>query len=348
MLADAARICLIACDNGLGHVRRVVGVAGELDRRGARVTVLARSDQAARFAWDARHFETRTSSDAFRRASREACRWHERLPDLGSFDVVVSDNLPEILDCRADALLMGSFLWHLVVEGAAPEYIEASRRRFNSRRPIMIGSGLFATAELKELTRFVDVGLFAREPLPWREKKDLLLACGRSGSCEPETAEAVCSLVARGPGPFERVHVEPRMLPDTPPHWMMPADFSPGMYAGLAAAVIRPGVGTLTDAIHAQCPVYCFYETGNLEMTQNARRIADHGLGFDAGSIDRAIDEAYRNGAAPAGDRSDPDVVPGFDGASKAASYLLTIAERGPDALALVPDSDQCPGENTA
>ena len=334
MLADPARICLVACDNGLGHVRRVVAVAGELDRRGAEVTVLARSEQAARFAWRAHHFETRTSSDALRRGCRETCQWQERLPALGRFDLVVSDNLPEILDHREDALLMGSFLWHLVVEGAAPEYVDAACRYFECRRPIMLGSGLFATAELKELTRFVDVGLFSWEPLPRREKKDLLLACGRSGSCESETVEAVRSLVARGPGPFERVHVEPRALPDTPPNWMIAADFTPEMYARLAAAVIRPGVGTVMDAIHARCPVYCFYETGNLEMTHNARRIADNGFGLDAGSVDRALDEAYRSDTAPAGAVSDASAYLEFDGASKTAKYLLFAAERGSGALA--------------
>lgn len=323
--ADSLSFCFIACDNGLGHVRRVVTVANELAGQGARVTVLARTDQAGRFGWPAQHFETGTSVEALRRGDKNACLWHERLPDLDGYDVVVSDNLPEVLLVREDAVLMGSFLWHLVVEGADAAYLEASQQLVSSRRPAMIGAGLFASPELKAITRYRDVGLFRTAEIPRGDKTDLLVACGRSGSGEEEAAAGVQLLMAMGPGPFQAVHVEPRLLGDSHPPWMRPADFSTWMYSRVAAAIIRPGVGTVTEALQAGCDIYCFYERGNGEMAFNASQIASHGFGFDCGGIDAALQQALNRGTERRLSLEAPRRLR-FDGAQRAARHLLAHA----------------------
>lgn len=314
---------MVACDNGFGHVRRVATVAAEIARRGGEVTVFAREDQARRFGLSVIPFETRTSPGALRRDDAEAWDWHERLPPLGAFDLVVSDNLPEILLQRQDAVLMGSFLWHRALEGLpAPRVARAEE--LLRERPEMLGSGLFAAPELAEITRFVDIGLVTRGRPPRGAHTDLLLACGMSGACESATLKGVESILRRGPGPFRRILVEPRLVPNRPPEWMMRADFSRTMYGDIVAAVVRPGAGTSTDAIHAGCRLFCFYEQGNRELSFNAGRIASHGLGVDAGTVERALELAYSSGMDQC--TSPPAKVP-LDGAASAADHLLRLAE---------------------
>lgn len=278
-----------------------------------------------KFGWRARHFETRTSADALRRGDKQSCEWHRRLPALNDYDVVVSDNLPEVLHVRDDAVLQGSFLWHLALEDVAPEYLVASKRIFAQRRPPMVGTGLFAAPELTGITCYEDVGLIKSMDIPRGERTDLLIACGRSGNCEREATAAVSILVERGPGPFDRVQVEPRLLPDNHPGWMRAADFTPVMYSRLAAAVVRPGVGTLTEALEAGCLVYCFYEEGNQEMAFNAAQIELHGLGFDCRRVDAALSQALSAGKPPHSRTTETGGL-SFDGATRAARYLLDYA----------------------
>lgn len=317
------RIGIIACDNGLGHVRRVALVAEALARQGAAVTVLAREEQGARFGLRVVGMETCTSTESLRRGDDCAINWYSRLPNLDDFDLVVSDNLPEILHVRTDAVLMGSFLWHLVVEGADEKYVRSSQRLLEAYRPLMIGTGLFASDELRRLTRFEDVGLFCRPPVAGAGKTDLLVACGRSGLCEGAVEQALAALLRRGRGPFATVHVEPRLLPADAPAWMTKADFTPGMYARLAAAVVRPGVGTLTELIQAGCPAFCFYESGNREMVLNATRVASAGLGLDCGSVQAALDGALSHGTSPS-PRHDGLPPESFDGAGRSARLLIS------------------------
>lgn len=321
MLKQRIRLCMVACDNGLGHVRRVAMVAAEVARLGGEVTVFARKEQARRFGIVARHFETRTSQEALRRGDPEAWTWHDRLPPLDRYDLVVSDNLPEILLRRPDAVLMGSFLWHMALEGLPPARVNVVERLLRSR-PVMLGSGLFASPSLLEVTRFVDVGLVTIGSSPAGSGKDLLLSCGMSGACEDQVREGVRAILCRGPTPFRRVHIEPRLLPASAPDWMVAADFSRTMYAEIAVAVIRPGVGTATDAIHAGCRLLCFYENGNRELALNAGRIASQGLGDDAGTVENALALAY--GWDGTLSPSTPASL-GVDGASRAAEYLLGL-----------------------
>ena len=70
-----------------------------------------------------------------------------------------------------------------------------------------------------------------------------------------------------------------RRLPAASPDWLVAADFGPGMYGRLVAAVGRPGMGTVTDCLLAGVRVFAFHEPGNEEVALTARRLADLGLG---------------------------------------------------------------------
>lgn len=297
----------------------------ELERlTGASATILARREQAAKFERKVEHFETRTRRNALQSGDPAACRWHERLPSLEGYDVVVSDNLPEVLEIRNDAVLMGSFLWHQALDDIDAAYRQTAERILGAYKPVMLGSGLFATDLLRESTRFVDVGLFRQFTIAPGKGTDLLVSCGYADECLAQTEAAVRSMATRRAPPYDRVHVEPRALPDEYPAWMLPADFSGEMYSSLAAAVLRPGVGTATDALQAGARLFCFYEVGNGELEHNARQIEQHGYGVDCGNAAAALDTALQWGARSVGRKKSMKGLD-FNGAARAAAYIASI-----------------------
>lgn len=324
------KCCFIACDHGLGHTRRVVSVCGALkDHPGITATILARGEQAGRFGGRVEHFETRTTRSALVEGDPDACRWHERLPPLDGFDVVVSDNLPEVLEIRGDAILMGSFLWHQALPDIDAHYRRNAERLLARYRPMMIGSALFATRQLQSSTRFVDVGLFESSPIQPTAGTDLLVACGYTDECLDQTTAAVQALAEGGKPPRGTVHVEPRALPAKHPDWMVPADFSARMYSRLAAAVLRPGVGAVTDALQGGARIFCFYEAGNDELKHNARQLEAYGHGVDCGRAEDAVAAALRwdrdkGTGAPAPTH---DGGLGFQGAVRAAALIAATGE---------------------
>jgi len=284
-----AAFALITCDHGFGHVRRCALIAGELAARGEAVTLFTPSQAVARFGSLAAgvvvvDFATATTVEALRDGRAFASCWTERLPSLDGFDVVVSDNLPEILKVRPDAVLSGSFLWHLVLSGIDPRIAAQAESLLAAHRPRMIASSLFGMPDLAARTRLTTVGLCVAAPRPPSCGDDLLIACGGSAGMESAFRDLVGAVASGPPTPFPIVWVEPRLLPPGAPPWMRPATFDEAMYRRLAAAVVRAGVGTLTDCVWAGARVFATWEPGNAELTFNAGRFAELGIGDAAAS----------------------------------------------------------------
>ncbi len=227
--------------------------------------------------------------------------WHKellKLTKLSEFDLVVSDNLSEILGIRSDAILMGSFLWWEALDGLPAARVETARELVRGLKPRLIGTQIFAGEEIPALTRFEDVGLFGNPAIrfsPKVKKKNALLSTGRGGEMEGQATEFFTD-VARAVKPdFETVFVEPSLLPKNAPSWMKPATFSPSEYETLSAAVIRPGIGTITDALSAGARIFAFREPGNRELERNAKGLETLGVGEDSGEGFKGLQEAWNS-----------------------------------------------------
>jgi hypothetical protein len=144
----------------------------------------------------------------------------------------------------------------------------------------MISTALFSAAYLSIKTRLYNVGLYALGPaVEPTGDRGVLISCGTGGEAKSETKALLNQIAVGEPPEISTVWVEPDLYRSDMPAWIRPADFSPTMYARIAAAVIRPGVGTATDAIMAGARLFMFHEVGNNEMVYNAKRITDAGLG---------------------------------------------------------------------
>jgi len=59
---------------------------------------------------------------------------------------------------------------------------------------------------------------------------------------------------------------------------MIPATFSKEMYSSLLCAIVRPGVGTITDLMASKAKVFAYFEC-NSEMLHNAKKLKHFNLG---------------------------------------------------------------------
>ncbi len=300
-----ANIALIACDNGFGHIRRQSLTARALAARGAEVTLFAPKTAAQHFLGadigESKQirvvdFNTKTSLIRLKNRADDVHCWVDSLPDLDVFSLVVSDNLPEILLLRPDAILSGHFFWHKILDNAGNSYNRLCDELLLKYSPRMISSGFFSSPYINQDTRLHKVGLYGRRHGSGLGKQNLLVSCGRTGNLKTEMADFVFRLRQMGNGPYEQVFVEPDLLPSDPPGWMKAADFSSRMYESLSAIICRPGIGTLTDGILAGARIFCVYETENSELAMNAATVVRAGIGEDCHrpGRDDQMQEAYR------------------------------------------------------
>jgi len=328
------RVALLACSNGMGHARRLLALSLALSAQGAHPVLLAEEHKLRRLCQIYRLAMPEFVSFSSRTEQRDWMAdgvpdWTTNLPDLEGFDVVVSDNLVEVLTFRPDAWLSGSFFWHCALEDFPTAKVTHAESLLRQYQPRMISSSLFAAPYLHSTTRLSLVGLYAFPDTGVRaDKTDFLVSCGTGGGVTEEAGDLVRQL-ASGPQPICRtLWIEPSLYIEGMPPWMQPAPFSPAMYARLACAIIRPGVGTTSDVLLAGARVFSFYEPGNAEMSTNAARVAAAGVGEDCKTALRAWRAAVGFAASPTARQAHYDAAMALnrDGAIQSATLILQEA----------------------
>lgn len=290
------RIALIACDHGFGHTKRCYIYGMELVKRGLQVSLFARGDGLEKFAaiygrspnLQLIPFRTNSHPD---NNQQQWTNWLKELPDLDAYPIVVSDNLPEILEVRKDAMLSGSFLWHLDLPNIDGSYKAQCEELLSKYRPLHLAADFFVSNELKSKSQIIPVGLIGAlgtaTPKADFQSGALLISGGRNSVLKSELSAFVQHLIDATTKPeFTKVWVDSSLLPDRYPHWMQQAPFNEEMYQSLSVAIIRPGVGTVTDCLRNQVFMLTVAESNNLEMETNIQALE---VSFTGRSVDLEV-----------------------------------------------------------
>lgn len=308
MNGSSHSVALIACPNGMGHARRMTGLANSLVSLGCDVSLFLpyyAKDKLKVFSPDKRIKKQFIRINSVEDVIANPAGFMRKIGSLDDFDQVISDNCLEILRFRQDAWLSGSFLWHETgVPWLEHSYILESRALLEDLQPRMISSALFSASYLSGCTRLHEVGLYGADvtPQPNPSNKDsLLISCGLGGPLERETADFVSWLAKRDlpTSVIKRVWVDPSLVPKASPTWMQPADFSSAMYASVRASVVRPGVGVVTDSLSHSAKIFAFFEDQNHEMRDNAAKLEASEIGKLCSSVLEACQLAISYANSP-------------------------------------------------
>jgi len=327
-------VALIACSNGLGHVRRCLVLSLELIRNNANVTLFAPIKSVNKLTESIEEkrlsiidFCTDTSIENL--LDYNSTSWIKKLPNLSQYDIVVSDNLPEILYLRADAWISGSFLWHESLINFPKEEKQRINHLIKDSKARLISSEILTPSYMHQFENLHKVGLYSGSlrskncsPVA---KKDLLISIGLGGNLAFEIKNFIEEIASLKDLPFNTIWIEPRICPDNRPEWIKPATYDNDMYSSIISAIIRPGVGTITDCLYNKCKVFMFFEPDNLEMQSNANLLQKLELGENCKSFQDACDKAlaYSSNKKMINHFENLAAKINFKGAKEAAKILL-------------------------
>ena len=280
---------IIACDHGLGHIRRCALMARALYRAGERVVLYApigkynhlRRAILSISGLNVIDFSTNTSMTLMRQDVGKAIKWIYSLPQLDKYDSVICDNLPEILSIRPDAVLSANFFWHEVIPDVSEAYSLYCWDLLDRFRPTILGNELFAMDSVRSQTGYTVVGLYKNPELSALSsanqsiaRNNLLVSCGSTTKARDQFEPIVSSLMNKGPRNYDKVLFDPVLMPSNRPSWLFEADYTSDMYSTLNAAICRPGLGVVTDLLTVGARIATVYEPDNLEMAHNAKVIS--------------------------------------------------------------------------
>jgi|688.fasta_scaffold90004_3 hypothetical protein len=280
---------VIVSANGFGHLRRQLEIASELLQRNTNLHInlaLTESQYRRFFHW-IREFGSRVTtfpgltenSPQWRTTARDftdknLSGWLSEFQRNNAFmesDNVLSDNLGEILACRPDAWLSGSFLWSDVLDCYSSEnkscctFVIRERQLLSRFQPQMLANQFLLTPGVRSYTAAVLIGWIFREPetpKP-RNRNNILMVGGGTKSLQDLISQLTLRLRRLG------FIVTSDLANDENPF-----DFSEESWASVGLIVCRPGVGTLTESVKWRIPALMIPEETNSEISHIVKRMS--------------------------------------------------------------------------
>ena len=287
-----ARVALIACSNGLGHVRRMILLALQLQERGVEPTLFAPAKSIERFRNYSLNLNSIQTEEHVAALDRETLcgtygwswldKWQTSTQCFDAYDVVVSDNSPEFLAIRPDTIISGNFLWHQICAEIDKAHHGFLSQLFARHRPTMITYGGFSQVVRTEGLREISVSILQPNFTAFStERKGVLISCGTGGAAQQLFNREIRTMLNdRSIDPEIEFFVEPSISGDLDGFYQV-ADFSEEMFLHIGCAITRPGFGIISECMRFGIRIFSLYEKDNLEMIRSAEIIARLQVGED-------------------------------------------------------------------
>lgn len=298
------RLAVVVCNSGLGHINRVLHLIDLLCRRSPgrlEIVVFVDLTKLHKFPALFDKLEVQKNKVNFFDIQAGVLEYEQEFiakykNELEQADIIWSDNLIFPLKYRKEVFLTGSFLWFEVM----PEHAEMKREEevFFSRQPILIGNKDFTVPRLQAMSSFVGVGIYNYFPDLNKERngsQGILLSCGGTEGARGYFQSQLPKVrkILKEIGGEAEIFVEQDFYADLAGPGVKPADFSHRMFKSVAAAVIRPGMGTVCDTLSSGGRIFAFCEEEkNFEVRHNSLVLEKLDVGFKCDSIDRALHSA--------------------------------------------------------
>ena len=113
-------IAFIVCDSGIGHLLRSLKIANEIVNLNINIYFFCNKKKLKKVFFKInkkiifKNFISGHDKELdYKNYNYEIA---EKLPNLKNFDIVISDNLPEVLYVHKNVLLVANFFWHKVLK----------------------------------------------------------------------------------------------------------------------------------------------------------------------------------------------------------------------------------------
>lgn len=261
-------IAFIICTNGYGHLRRSLLISNELYKK---------YNVESTFFFPKKKFKDFTKSFLKNRSNfklpklidfstetsiidwkeKRATNWTKKELNLDKYSLIVSDNLIEILKFDKKAIIIGSFLWHHQFN--YKEIFDNSELILAKYNPLIISNKYFTPDYMSNYKNNIKVGFNYIKPINNSyNKKSILIANGKEKKDDDRVIELINILNLRQNNNFESIFLEPRLYSDKLNQIFKKADFDEKMYSKISHAIIRPGLGTITDCISNNVRIISF------------------------------------------------------------------------------------------
>lgn len=293
-MQSTKNIAIFASNNGLGHIKRSITLANSLSKK-FNITIFCLKNKLSKFKINRKvktvNFEIKKYKKIIFNKKNNI---HKFFNLKKKFDIVLSDNYPEILNNQSNTLLISNFFWHDILRINTEYYRRLEKKIAN--RPI-VANYLFASKYIKKNFKIRPVGFYGNflEKKFNSKKNGILISFGTAKLNDKLKTEINNFLknindLKNNDIP---IYLEPRYYQK---HFInfniFRAKYDKKMYSKIAVAIIKPGLGTVTDCLCRGITLLTYTKNQNKEFSENAKILEKNLLGINFYDLNSALNFA--------------------------------------------------------
>jgi hypothetical protein len=309
------KIAVIACSNGLGHIKRDIKIINNVQALDTvKVDLFCESWQIEKLRkWENFViFKNSKDSKIFRQKfplkwnnlsdyyGEWLLDWHDTMNrwDLDQYDLIFSDNYIEPLLYSKNVLLGGSFLWHDILSSFFKtnnnilDYYKWASGYLRDRNPPMIVNKYFVMDSVLTQVDPYKVGIIHFHSIPTRTRdknndhiRKILIALGNA-----ELTGSHIHQIQQFVNVIKNSHYHIYCTDKWRKYFLSDCEsvynynFESPNFNEMDIAIIRGGIGTISDCIAAKIPMICVHDE-NPEIKHNQERLVRMNIGIPISSI---------------------------------------------------------------
>ena len=289
------KIAIIASNNGLGHIRRCIVLANSLSKK-FNVTLFCLKEKVEYFEINKKvkiiNFEIKKYKNIIFNKKNNI---HKFFIFKNKFDIFLCDNYPEILNQQKNAIMVSNFFWHDILR-INTEYYKKLEKKI-AKRPI-VANYLFVSKYLKKKFNIIPVGFYGKflnTSFNDRKKNSILLTFGTAKLSSQNKIEINSFLknIIKLKDIKTPIYLEPRYHQKNFEKFnIFKAKYDEKMYSKIAIAIIKPGLGTITDCLSRGITIMTYTKNQNKEFYENALILEKNNLGINFFNLTSALNFA--------------------------------------------------------
>ncbi len=286
------KLAILASNNGLGHIRRYVLLANKLVKK-FNVTIFCSKEKINKFKINnfvkIKNFEI----NAYKKKILEKKnKIHKFFDQNEKFDLYLSDNYPEIAYKKNNSLILSNFFWHDILKVNTNYYKNVEKKI--SKRPI-VPNYLFCSKYIEKNFKIKPVGFYGnfRNTKFKKNKNGILLSFGTAEMSYKNRIQETINFLKKQKKSKFPIYIEPKFYQnDLKKYNLHKATYDDKMFNNIAVAIIKPGLGTITDCLSRGITILTYTRGQNKEFDYNAKILEKNNLGINFSYITSALDFA--------------------------------------------------------
>jgi UDP-N-acetylglucosamine:LPS N-acetylglucosamine transferase len=289
-------LTFVISSNGFGHLKRVTSVLHLILEYNKKLNIFIvcndikkriikrdKSLKNLRFCTSIMKYEINWLSPE-KNALNQYLKWKNNFENstvIKKSDLIVSDNLVIPIFSNKKVILMGSFLWHDIIDTINPTFqkiAEAEKNILLLKKPKIVCLESMYMNSISKYTNTVKVPWFTNriKVKRFHKNKEVLITGGGTEQLDEILLSIANKIYYNSSLKIfldEKLYNKYKKYNTINSLFFFQFDFKEQSFGSLTTIICRPGIGILTECVKYSIPVIAVYDNSNKEISHNAKKI---------------------------------------------------------------------------